>query len=62
MNTTQLILAISGLFITVAGVVVPLIIGVYTLKKRFDWDKSILASKLSDVWTEKTLEHRNVIE
>ena len=57
-----MVLGIIGLLITVFGIVVPLIFGVWQLKKRFDWDKAMLFYELGKVWNEKTLEHRRTIE
>lgn len=62
MTKTQIILTVVGLCVTAIGIIIPLIIGVYSLKKRFSWDKAMLAYELGRVWTEKTLVHRKVIE
>ena len=48
--------------ITFFGIAIPLLFGVYQLKKRFDWDKAMLSYELGKIWTENTFQHRKVIE
>ena len=62
MDKAQLIVAIVGVAVTLVGIVIPLVIGVLQLKKHFAWEKAMLASNLGNIWTEKTLVHRKVIE
>lgn len=62
MTSLEVLLAVLTLAVMTFGIVVPLIIGVIQLKKRFDWEKGMLASQLGNMWSEKTLEHRQIIE
>ena len=55
MTKTQIILTVVGLCVTAIGIIIPLIIGVYSLKKRFSWDKAMLAYELGRVWRVKPI-------
>jgi hypothetical protein len=56
------LIPLIGIFVTLSGIVAMLGFGAYQMKKRFEWDKAMLAYEILKTWTEKTIVHREVVE
>jgi len=62
MEEQKFIISLIALGVSVLAIVIPLWVSIYQSKKRYKWDKAIMAYKIGEIWTTETKDHRKVIE